>query len=83
MVYRWAIYKNKIDEVTDFNKRTDSQSDTQWAVYTDKREKTTEGVKMTYFASSQKRILSGDEGNVKKLAAQYTEFILSNQRKQG
>ena len=42
-----------------------------------------EEVKMTYFASIQKLILSGEEEFVKKLAAQYKEFILANQRRQG
>ena len=38
---------------------------------------------MTYFISSQKLVLYGDEKSVKMIDAQYKEFALSKQREKG
>ena len=83
MVYSWAIYKNQEDEIINFHKQQIKHNLEQWKVHADRWETEIDRVKMTYFVSSQKLIISGDEARVKELAAQYKRYIMDKQREQG
>ena len=83
MVYSWANYKNTRDEIMSFTKQHGKKKETQWAIQTDQWQTELDGVMIRYFVESKKLILSGDEGRVKVLAAEYKEYIMENQRKQG